>query len=157
MRNFFLLLLIILIYNSTVVTAQQTYNNDDSSFFEYIQQNNPQTGQINIYQSQSIKFLVNKFISIHSKQRGIKGYRIQIFSASGQQARESANKMRSQFISIYPDFDYNLIYPLYQPPFFKIRVGDYRTKEEALKFYKQVAIQFPNSYIVKSIIKYPKL
>ena len=157
MRKFFLLLLVILIYNSTVVIAQQTYNDDDASFFEYIQQNDSQTGQINIYQSLSIKLLVNKFIFNQAKQRGIKGYRIQIFSASGQQARGAANKMRSQFISIYPDFDYNLIYPLYQPPFFKIRVGDYRTKEEALKFYKQVVKQFPNSYIVKAIINYPKL
>ena len=155
MRRFFLLLLLIQIYNFKIVIAQQDYT--DISFFEYIQQNDSQTGQINIYQSHSVESLVNKFIFIHSKQRGIKGYRIQIFSASGQQARQSANKTRSRFISLYPDFDYNLIYPLYQPPFFKIRVGDYRTKEEALKFYKQVVIQFPNSYIVKSIIKYPKL
>ena len=156
MKRFFLLLLIIQIYNLKVVTAQQDYNKD-ISFFDYIQENDSKTGQIKIYQSQSVESLVNRFVSIHQKQRGIKGYRIQIFSASGQQAREAANKNRSQFVSIYPDFDYRLIYPLYQPPFFKIRVGDYRTKEEALKFYKQVVKQFPNSYIVKAIINYPKL
>ena len=156
MKRFFLLLLIIQIYNLKAVIAQQDYNKD-ISFFEYIQQNDSKTGQVNIYQSSSIKTLVNKFISINQKQRGIKGYRIQIFSASEQQAREAANKKRSKFVSTYPDFDYRLIYPLYQPPFFKIRVGDYRTKEEALKFYKQVVKQFPNSYIVKAVINYPKL
>ncbi|MCK5823043.1 MAG: SPOR domain-containing protein [Bacteroidales bacterium] len=156
MRRIFLFFIVIQIYNIDVVIAQGSYNKD-IPFFEYIQQKKIQTGQINIYQSESIKSLVNKFVYIHKKQRGIKGYRIQIFSASGQQARNEAKIKRSEFVSTYPDFDYRLIYPLYQPPFFKIRVGDYRTKEEALKFYKQVVKQFPNSYIVKAIINYPKL
>ncbi|MBE9466961.1 MAG: SPOR domain-containing protein [Bacteroidetes bacterium] len=156
MKKLFLLLIIIQINNLNVVVAQQDYKND-ISFFEYIQQEDSQKGHINIYQSQSVENLVNKFISIHQRQRGINGYRIQIFTASGQDARQVANNKRSEFVSIYPDFDYRLIYSLYQPPFFKIRVGDYRTKEEALKFYKQVVKQFPNSYIVKAIINYPKL
>lgn len=156
MKKFSLIILIILICNLTVTKAQKTFNNKDD-FFEYLQGGDSQSVHINIYQSHSIKSLINKIVSIHAKQRGIEGYRIQIFSASGQQARNSANKMRSEFVSKYPNFDYNLIYPLYQPPFFKIRVGDYRTKNEALKFYKQVENQFPNAYIVKAIINYPKL
>ncbi len=145
-----------MICNLAVTKAQKMSNNKDN-FFEYLQSNDSLTGHINIYQSQSIKSLINKIVAIHTKQRGIAGYRIQIFSASGQKARNFANKTRSEFVSKYPNFDYNLIYPLYQPPFFKIRVGDYRTKDEALKFYKQVVNQFPNAYIVKAIINYPKL
>ena len=150
------LIIIALIFNLTVTKAQENFNNKDD-FFGYLQNNDSLSAHINIYQSQSIKSLINKVVSINAKQRGIAGYRIQIFSASGQQARNFANKMRSQFVAKYPNFDYNLIYPLYQPPFFKIRVGDYRTKDEALKFYKQVVNQFPNAYIVKAIINYPKL
>ncbi|RLD60442.1 MAG: hypothetical protein DRJ01_09655 [Bacteroidetes bacterium] len=156
MKRLFLFFLVIQVFNIDVLVAQGD-NSQDFCFFNHIQKNDSQTGQINIYQSKSIETLVNKFISINKKQRGIKGYRIQIFSASGQQAREEAKNVRTEFISNYPDFDYRLIYPLYQPPFFKIRVGDYRTKEEALKFYKQVVKKFPNSYIVKAIINYPKL
>ena len=46
---------------------------------------------------------------------------------------------------------------VYQQPFFKIRVGDFRTKLEAYKFQKEIMAQFPNSFIVKDEIEIDQL
>ena len=63
----------------------------------------------------------------------MEGFRIQIYSSSNRNAREESNKARAEFISKFPDI---VSYPLYaEPGYFKIRVGDFRTKTEATKTY----------------------
>ena len=54
----------------------------------------------------------------------------------------------------YPDMG---AYLIYQPPFFKIRVGDFRTKDEAYTFYKKLLSDFPVSYLIADQINYPVL
>ncbi|MFH1000905.1 MAG: SPOR domain-containing protein, partial [Bacteroidota bacterium] len=44
-----------------------------------------------------------------------------------------------------------------QIPFWKIRVGDFRTREEAYYLYKKIVKDFPNSYIVRDQIDFPEL
>ncbi len=57
-----------------------------------------------------------------------KGYRVQIFSASGRGAAErSAEKARA-------NLEREDIYIAFEPPYFKVHVGDFTTKEEADKF-----------------------
>ncbi|MBI9067637.1 MAG: SPOR domain-containing protein [Salinivirgaceae bacterium] len=113
-------------------------------------------GVIEIYQDPSLHVLIDRSERINKKE-GLSGYRIQMFSGSGQDAREEARELSIKFIELFPDFDARLMYPEYNAPFFKLRLGDYRTKNEAMEFYHQLKKQFPNSYIVKSKINFPKL
>ena len=64
---------------------------------------------------------------------------------------------KKKFIEMYPDFDQREIYTEYHPPFFKIRIGNYRDKFEAFKFYKTVQKDFPNAYLIKGKIEFPKV
>lgn len=115
-------------------------------------------GNLKIFQDTIITSYLLANIENDSKITGIKnGYRIQIFSTSGQNARENTKKTKKQFIELFPDYNTSNIYISYQPPFFKLRVGNYRNKFEAITFYKHCARQFPNAYIVKTSIKYPDL
>ncbi|MCK9205671.1 MAG: SPOR domain-containing protein [Salinivirgaceae bacterium] len=113
-------------------------------------------GKIEITQDPSLNVLVDKSIRMNEKE-GLNGFRIQIYSGSDQNAREKLNQLIEEFQTSFPDFDASLIYTEYQAPYFKLRVGDYRNKNEAYEFFHQVRKKFPNSYIVKSKIKYPKL
>ena len=57
------------------------------------------------------------------------GYRIQLYSGSN---RQTALQVKSQFMLTYSDYR---AYLIYSQPYFKIRVGDFRNRAEALKLY----------------------
>lgn len=112
-------------------------------------------GTITINQDERISELVDRHIEINKATEGkIAGWRVQIYNSSGTNSRIEAQNARKLFLSKYPEVG---AYLIYQPPFFKIRVGDFRTKEEAYSFYKQVLSDFPVSYLVSDQINFPKL
>jgi hypothetical protein len=119
-------------------------------------QDNSRGGKIEIYQDPALHVLVDKSIRINKKE-GLDGYRIQIFSSSGQEARDLANETQQKFLELFPDFDSRLIYTEYTAPYFKLRIGDFRNKNEAYEFFHKLRKKFPSSYIVKSKINFPKL
>lgn len=115
-------------------------------------------GKITIYQDSSVYNTMQKQLLINKRINGIqKGYRIQIFSSSGNQARVKAKNYKETFIKNHPEFESSEVYQIYQPPFFKLRVGDYRNKHEALIVYMKLVRYYPNCYIVKSKVNFPKL
>jgi hypothetical protein len=86
---------------------------------------------------------------ISQKISGVPGFRIRIFSESGIGAKEQQQRVRARFISLYPDVD---AYYKYDEPYFKVYVGDCRTKSEALKLYDQIKRDFPNPILREDYI-----
>lgn len=84
----------------------------------------------------------------------MKGYRIQLFSGSGNEARQKANQLRSEFLQLYPDIAAHLVF---QQPNFKVRIGDLRTELEAIRLKKEIEFDFPNGFVVRDMIALPKL
>ncbi|HER09220.1 MAG TPA: SPOR domain-containing protein [Bacteroides sp.] len=91
-----------------------------------------------------------KHIDQNKQISGVPGYRIRIFSDSGIGAKEEQQRVRARFLSLYPGVD---AYYHYDEPFFKVYVGDCRTKSEALKLYDRVKNQFPNPILVEDYIR----
>ncbi|MFO8192592.1 MAG: SPOR domain-containing protein, partial [Bacillota bacterium] len=86
-------------------------------------------GRVEIKQDIRVDSLLSRHIRANEKIDGIDGYRIQIFRGSGRHAREEANEAKARFISEFPDIDSYLIFD--PPNYFKVRVGDYRTRHDA--------------------------
>ena len=80
---------------------------------------------------------------------GIPGYRIRIYSESGVGAKEEQQRVKARFLTLYPGID---AYNSYDEPFFKIYVGDCRTRSEALKLMDKIERNFPNPFIVDDFI-----
>lgn len=84
----------------------------------------------------------------------IDGFRVQIFSSNRQQtAKEEAltlEKKMTEALSVP-------VYVTYIAPFWKVRLGNYRTYEDANRLKTQVITDFPelqgNTYIVKDKIQ----
>ena len=145
-------LIIVFIFSIQLLSAQDF--DDNPPIIDSIQN----TGKIAIFQDSSVTKMLNRQILINEKYKGIpNGYRIQIFSVSGNDAREKALKFKDNFVEYHTAFKAKDVYELYQPPFFKLRVGDYRNKNEALIVYKKLVKYYPNCYIVKSKINFPVL
>lgn len=110
--------------------------------------------QVTIVAEPAIDLLVAKHIKINEEGKGFPGFRVQIFSDSGNGARERANEKRSAFVSKYPDVP---AYLDFNNPNFIVRVGDFRTKLEARKFLNTVAVDFPYSFVRKDMIQPPPI
>lgn len=78
------------------------------------------------------------------------GFRVQICTESGNNARDMANGQKAQF---YTKYEGKKAYLEWESPNFKVRVGDFKNRLEATLFWKQVNLDFPASYVVMDEIK----
>ncbi|MCQ2607153.1 MAG: SPOR domain-containing protein [Bacteroidales bacterium] len=121
----------------------------------FAQVDTTQYGVITITQDSRIQELLNTHKALAKEQNGtMTGWRVQIYNSSGTNSRTEAQNKRKLFLSKYPDIG---AYLIYQPPFFKIRVGDFRTKDEAYALYKKLLVDFPVSYLITDKINFPAL
>ncbi len=106
-------------------------------------------GKININQSNEIRLAMEKQFSSIANLKGIDGYRIQIYFGNGKNARLQTNQIRSSFTTKYKDAKAHVIY---DNPYFRLKVGDFRTKVEANYFLKKIKLDYPEAFIVEDII-----
>ena len=107
---------------------------------------------IHIYESNDVKNTMLKDAEYTRLTHGtFSGYRIQI---NFGQDRNQANKVRGDFSVKYPGIP---TYMAYQQPYFKVNVGDFRTKLEASKNLNLIRKNYPGSFIVKDKIYPPPL
>lgn len=78
------------------------------------------------------------------------GYRIQLFSDNKRNSREEA-ELRSDVVA--QDMPQIPIYVTYLSPFWRLRVGDYRTFEEANAQMQQLKKKFPKYSVEMRIVK----
>lgn len=100
--------------------------------------------------------IVDKMLEWHIEnnkiRNNIEGFRVEIFFSSNIDAKEKALKKKMEFLSVYPE---NAVHIKYISPNFRVRVGDFRTKNEALKLYKEIKDNYPVAFIVADEIDFP--
>ena len=115
---------------------------------------NPIQAQIEVIPQNEIKTLTEQHISSNKNMEGKqKGYRVQIFFDSGNNSRIQATNVRNEFASHYPKIS---TYIIFKEPNFRVRVGDFRTRSDARGFQQSISDIYPQSFVVKDEINYPK-
>ena len=82
------------------------------------------------------------------------GYRIQLFMQSGNTALEKAEKVTEKFEGKYDNIP---AYITFGEPYYRVRIGDFRTRLEAIKFLNKIQRNYPQAWVVKDKINYPSL
>jgi hypothetical protein len=126
------------------VKTEDLFRKDDS-----------RAGDLNIVQDPGLDTLISRYILMSQKVNGMTGFRIQIFNSSSRNAREESRKARAGFMSKYPEITSVILYS--EPGYFKVRVGNFRTKAQAAQVLRAISRDFPNAYIVPDIINFPEL
>ncbi len=103
-----------------------------------------------IRQDPDIDTLVNRHILANLKKQGIDGYRIQIYRGGHRTAGEEAKKIQMRFMESFPGIKADLIFD--KPNWFKVKVGEFRTREEAAGIFFRIQAKYPDAYLVKEII-----
>jgi len=109
--------------------------------------------QIEINQKNYIRQELNNYIA-NASYRSIPGFRIRIFFNNTQQARVRSEELENSFSQQHPGIR---VYRTYDNPYFKVTVGDLRTKSDAVKMLKILEREYPSAFIVRENIKFPPL
>ena len=81
----------------------------------------------------------------------LNGFRIQIAAYSGVNSKSQAEAARNTFNNLFP---YTQSYLIYNEPYFKVRVGNYRSRLQAYKDLETIKLTYPSAYIVPDKISY---
>lgn len=109
-------------------------------------------GYLLIEQDQRIEQLIQRQKEIHSADNTIDGFRIQIFMESGNEAVEMANQAMEEFKEKYPDIP---VYLVFGQPYYRLRVGDFRTRLEAEKAFQTLSKDYKKAFVTSDRIQLP--
>lgn len=104
-----------------------------------------------VHQSQAVANAMNGKIQ-RNKDKKMTGYRVRIFFDNKQNARGASEAAMSRFQNAYPG---HRAYRSFASPYFKVTVGDFRTKSEAMQLMRRLKADFPTAFVVKENINYP--
>ncbi len=109
----------------------------------------PAKGNVEIVQDEKIVQLADQYMKMSINNPEVEGYRVQIFFDSGSNSKNKAASIKADFEAVHPEVK---SYLSYNEPYFRVRVGDFRTLTEAVGFQKKIAADFQNSFAVKDNI-----
>lgn len=109
---------------------------------------------IRFQQDSAIHNLVLRHIEKNKRDPRISGYRIRIYSDLGTHARKESEKVKAEFYEKFPEIP---VYRDYVQPYYKVYVGDFRTKIEAIKSLKRIRREFPSAFVIPDKINLPEL
>jgi len=103
-------------------------------------------GEIISINQKGVDKLVSKYKQILKKTGGIEGWRIQLIF---KDQKEEILPYQIKFTNLYPEIPVQIAF---DSPNYKLTVGNFRTRNEALKIKHQISKNFPGAYPVPIII-----
>jgi hypothetical protein len=110
-------------------------------------------GKSEIIRDPRVDMLVSKHIRINQAVRTMDGYRIQIFSDSGNNSKNKAQSAQDEFQAKFPSLG---VYLSFKSPNYRVRVGDFRSRLDAQRFLNEISADYPNAFIITDQINLPR-
>jgi len=108
---------------------------------------------VTVQKDPRVELLIKKQIQINEEttrdsRRNVPGYRIEVINSSDR------NKVFAAKTKLYQQYPELKPYLMYQAPNYKLKVGNFKTTEEAEPYLQQLSKLFPGGvYIVHDIIE----
>ena len=119
-----------------------------------------QPGKVEVIQDEKVDTLLARYeadylrLLENDENKGISGYRLQIFFDSGNYSGDRATEAKNDFEKKYRDIP---AYITWKAPNYRVRVGDFRTRLDAEKYLKRIGRDYPNAWVIKDKINFPVL
>ena len=121
-------------YNDTIIIQEEVISLDSITTDDTIQHLLLTDIMENavIHQDSSIyRLMMDKHLGIERGQQEVNGFRVQVYSSNTQQ------RAKNESISLQQELEKRLSHPVYvisEPPFWKVRIGNFRTRDEANQY-----------------------
>jgi len=103
-------------------------------------------GSIISIDEEGITNLLHKYKTILRDKGGVDGWRLQIKFTS---KRENILPYQVKFTNLYPEIPAQITF---DSPYYKLTVGNFKTKNEALKVKHKISKNFPGAHPISIII-----
>ena len=107
---------------------------------------------VTVNQSRTMRSALDSYVSNNAAKK-LTGYRIRVYFDNGQNARMRSESIARSISNAYPGMG---VYRTFESPNFKVTVGDFRTKDDALKIYHSLKATYPTAIILRETINYPR-
>ncbi|MBN2639334.1 MAG: SPOR domain-containing protein [Bacteroidales bacterium] len=88
----------------------------------------------------------------NTKYPTISGYRIQIYKGTGNNALNKALDVQNKFEQRYKI----KAYVTFNEPYYRVRVGDFRSRLDAIRFLNRIKNRYPLAWEIKDQIRFSK-
>ncbi len=112
-----------------------------------------QTAAVIVHKDPRVDILVKKQSSINTavkkaSARSMRGYRLMVVNTN---KRNEAIDAKTKIYTYFPELK---AYLSYQSPYFKLKAGNFKTRDEAEKYRKMMTTMFPKGvFIINDIIE----
>ena len=105
------------------------------------------SGYVNVHADPRIAAIVNKPANTNRAFIGkVRGFRVQIYNGND---RKKASQIKLDFMRMFPGIRSYLVY---NNPQFRVRVGDFRSRKDALDLYNKLSARFNPSMVVPDVV-----
>lgn len=159
-----IILLFMLLACVAGASAQTRVDESVQTIFDNLQMSEPGKGEVIINQPQALRNMIGVRLYGENVEKTdstaflkIQGFRAQVFSGNEQRkSKDEAFEKEKKIKELFPGVP---TYVSYTAPFWKLRVGDFRSHEEAYHMQRQLMTAFPSfgkeMNIVKEEVKIP--
>ena len=109
-----------------------------------------QAQQIQLNADPAIDQLMKTWVNLNRTNPRIEGWRVQVLSSTDRQRVEAG---KAQFLTTYPNIPADWVH---EKPYYKLRVGAFRTRQEAMSFLAGIKDSYPVAYPVKDSNIHPR-
>lgn len=106
---------------------------------------------VKVDQSSEVRQAMTQYVGKNAS-KPISGYRIRVFYDNSPQARSRSESIESALMEQYPE---HKVYRSFESPNYKVLIGNFRSKDEALRIFNALKKTYPTAYIIKDRIDYP--
>lgn len=146
------LIISLFLFFTLSLSSQELLQQKERSYYDILHDvTTNQFGRSNVVikQPDSLFAAMNYYIETN-KERTQPGYRLRIYFDNKQNSRTQSEMIVAEFSELYPNIP---IYRTYTYPLFKVTVGDFRTKSEAMKFMGEIKSKYPSVFLVEEEIR----
>lgn len=123
------------------------------SIFGILSEPGTNGAKIKLIQSRNLERAVKEHIE-SAPTKKITGFRVRIYFDNKQNARGVSQEVMNSFLSKYPSIR---AYWSHESPFFKVTVGDFRNRSEAMRLLNRISAEYPAAFVVRENINFPPL
>ncbi len=134
--------------------ATKGYSQATHGIIKSLEIDSPGSGKVKVFQDERINLLMNQYYIQNASRPGMNGFRIRIFFDLGQQSRNNSLDVMNEFMENFPGV---AVYRTFDSPYYKVSVGDFRSRDEALRIYSSLVKKYPKAFIVPEWINFPPI
>ncbi len=109
-------------------------------------------GRVRIIQPERLHYLLQRHTTLSAQKPGFDGYRVLIYRGLGTKARQEADRVQRSVLERWAGIP---VYVSYSAPYYRVCVGDCRTRQEALAWRNHLLSDYPQCFVVNEWVNFP--